>query len=155
MWYKIVQNFKSLWCLVLEISTFHYEARHGFRAGASVHKLFVGGVYRLRKYPSSWIYAGFPRSLYMHYCVHLRNWKRYRMTGLVCKSRVRADECALMQSVRVTAKPNNRLLGDAYSIFRGLWVSIAICCVLLVFDEDWFYPCSSGLYLPDTCGPFY
>ena len=40
-----MQNFNSLGCLVLEISTFKYEACHGFRAGASVHKLFVGGVY--------------------------------------------------------------------------------------------------------------
>ena len=39
-----MQNFNSLGCLVLEISTFKYEACHGFRAGASVHKLFVGGV---------------------------------------------------------------------------------------------------------------
>ena len=39
-----MQNFNSLGCLVLEISAFQYEARHGFRAGASVHKLFVGGV---------------------------------------------------------------------------------------------------------------
>ena len=39
-----MQNFNSLRCLVFEISAFQYEARHGFRAGASVHKLFVGGV---------------------------------------------------------------------------------------------------------------
>ena len=40
-----MQNFNSLGSLVLEISAFQYEACHGFRAGASVHKLFVGGVY--------------------------------------------------------------------------------------------------------------
>ena len=39
-----MQNFNSLGCLVLEISAFQYEACHGFRAGASVHKIFVGGV---------------------------------------------------------------------------------------------------------------
>ena len=44
--YKIMQNFNSLECLVLEISAFQYEACHGFRAGASVHKLVVGGVWR-------------------------------------------------------------------------------------------------------------
>ena len=42
---KIMQNCNSLGSLVLEISAFQYEACHGFRAGASVHKLFVGGVY--------------------------------------------------------------------------------------------------------------
>ena len=31
--------------MVLEISAFQYEACHRFRASASVHKLFVGGVY--------------------------------------------------------------------------------------------------------------
>ena len=41
-----MQNFNSLGCLVLEVSTFQYEACHGFRAGASVHKLFVGGVHK-------------------------------------------------------------------------------------------------------------
>ena len=40
-----MQNFNSLGSLVLEISTFQHEACHRFRAGASVHKLFVGGVY--------------------------------------------------------------------------------------------------------------
>ena len=40
-----MQNFNSLGCLVLEISAFQYEACHGFRAGTSVHKLFVGRVY--------------------------------------------------------------------------------------------------------------
>ena len=39
-----MQNFKSLRCLVLEISAFQYEVCHRFRAGAGVHKLFVGGV---------------------------------------------------------------------------------------------------------------
>ena len=39
-----MHNSNSPWCLVLEISVFQYEARHGFRVGASVHKLFVGGV---------------------------------------------------------------------------------------------------------------
>ena len=42
--FKIMQNFNSLGCLVLEISAFQYDAYHGFRVGASVHKLFVGGV---------------------------------------------------------------------------------------------------------------
>ena len=40
-----MQNFNSLGCLVLEISAFQYDAYHGFRVGASVHKLFVGGVH--------------------------------------------------------------------------------------------------------------
>ena len=40
-----MQNFISLGCLVLDISTFQYEACQRFRAGASVHKLFVGGVH--------------------------------------------------------------------------------------------------------------
>ena len=44
MWYNIMQNFNSLGCLVLEISAYQCEACHGFRAGASVHKLYVGGV---------------------------------------------------------------------------------------------------------------
>ena len=44
-----MQNFNSLGCLVLEISAFQYEACHRFRAGASVHKLFVGGVYSVRQ----------------------------------------------------------------------------------------------------------
>ena len=44
-----MQNFNSLGCLVLEIAAFQYEACHGFRAGASVHKLFVGGVYVIRQ----------------------------------------------------------------------------------------------------------
>ena len=44
MWYKIIQHFNSLRCLLLEISAFQYEACHGFRAGASDHNLFVGGV---------------------------------------------------------------------------------------------------------------
>ena len=48
-----MQNFNSLGCLVLEISAFQYEACHGFRAGASVHKLFVGGVYRTKKVTTS------------------------------------------------------------------------------------------------------
>ena len=30
--------------MVIEISAFQYEACDGFRAGDSVHKLFVGGV---------------------------------------------------------------------------------------------------------------
>ena len=47
MWYKIIQNFNILRCLVLEISAFQYEACHGFRAGATVHKLFVGGVWHI------------------------------------------------------------------------------------------------------------
>ena len=42
-----MQNFNSLGCLVLEISAFQYEACNGLRAGASVHKLFVGGVLAL------------------------------------------------------------------------------------------------------------
>ena len=40
-----MQNCNSLGCLALEISAFQNEACHGFRAGASVHKLFVGGVH--------------------------------------------------------------------------------------------------------------
>ena len=44
IWYKILQNFNSLGSVVLEIPAFQYEACHGFRAGAGVHKLFVGGV---------------------------------------------------------------------------------------------------------------
>ena len=45
MWYKIIENFNSLRCLVLEISAFQYEACHGFRACDSVHKLFLWAVY--------------------------------------------------------------------------------------------------------------
>ena len=45
IWYRTMQTFNSLGCLVLEISAFQHEACHGFRAGASVHKLFVGGVH--------------------------------------------------------------------------------------------------------------
>ena len=45
-----MQNFNSLGCLVLEISAFQYEACHGFRAGASVHKLFVGGVHPIENH---------------------------------------------------------------------------------------------------------
>ena len=40
-----MQNFNGLGCLVLELSGFQGKACDGFRAGASVHKLFVGGVY--------------------------------------------------------------------------------------------------------------
>ena len=43
----IIQNFNSLRCLVLEISAFQYEACHRIRTGASVHELFVGGVYSI------------------------------------------------------------------------------------------------------------
>ena len=50
-----MQNFNSLGCLVLEISAFQYEACHGFCAGASVHKLFVGGVYRNEVTPCTYI----------------------------------------------------------------------------------------------------
>ena len=46
MCYNMLQNFNSLRCLVLGISAFQYEACHGCCAGASVHKLFVGGVYQ-------------------------------------------------------------------------------------------------------------
>ena len=58
MWYKIMRNFNSLGCLVLEISTYQYEACHGFRFGASVHKLFVGGVIAKHERPSNefWCY---------------------------------------------------------------------------------------------------
>ena len=48
-----MQNFISLGYLVLEISAFQYEGCHGFRAGASVHKLFVGGVYQRRAAPTT------------------------------------------------------------------------------------------------------
>ena len=48
MWYKITQNFNSLRCSVLKISAFQFGACHGFRAGASVHILFVGGVCVIR-----------------------------------------------------------------------------------------------------------
>ena len=44
MWYEIVQNFNSLRCLVLEISSLKFDDHRGFHAGAGVHKLFVGGV---------------------------------------------------------------------------------------------------------------
>ena len=51
-----MQNFISLGCLVLETSAFQYKACHGFRAGASVHKLFVGGVYSGVKYMQTPVY---------------------------------------------------------------------------------------------------
>ena len=47
-------------------------------------------------------------------CLHFGNWKKYRMTGRVCKSRVGADECALMQFHQVIAKPKNRWLRHKY-----------------------------------------
>ena len=45
MWYKIIQNFNSLRCLVLEISPFKFGNHRGFRYGAGVHKPFMGGVW--------------------------------------------------------------------------------------------------------------
>ena len=44
MWRKIVQNFNSLRCLVLEISSFEFADNRGFRADAGVNKNFVGGA---------------------------------------------------------------------------------------------------------------
>ena len=44
MWYNIIQNFSSLRCLFLEKLSFEFDDYRGFRAGAGVHKLFVGGV---------------------------------------------------------------------------------------------------------------
>ena len=59
MWYKITQNFNSLRCSVLEISAVQFGACHGFRAGASVHKLFVGGVCHLAQiFPRKYISCG-------------------------------------------------------------------------------------------------
>ena len=54
-----MQNFNSLGCLVLEISAFQYEACNGLRAGASVHKLFVGGVYSVLTLISAWVSNNF------------------------------------------------------------------------------------------------
>ena len=44
MWYKLSQNFNSLQRLVLEISTFEFDAYYGFCAGAGVREFFVGGM---------------------------------------------------------------------------------------------------------------
>ena len=70
IWYKIMKNFNSLGCLVLEISAFQYEACHGFRAGASVHKLFVGGVKKWMHVDVcvwvcvyTWVYLGFSNDI--------------------------------------------------------------------------------------------
>ena len=41
---KIIKNFSSLQCFVLEISIFKFHADNGFRAGAGVDKLYVDGV---------------------------------------------------------------------------------------------------------------
>ena len=43
-----MQNFNRLGFVVLEIPAFQYEAYHRFRAGAGVHKLFVGGVFVIK-----------------------------------------------------------------------------------------------------------
>ena len=55
-----MQNFNSLGCLVLEISAFQYEACHGFRAGAGVHKLFVGGDIDSVLYHVRTMFIGYP-----------------------------------------------------------------------------------------------
>ena len=48
MCYKIMQNFNSLWYLVLKISSFEFDDHRGFRAGAGVHKLFVCCIFTLQ-----------------------------------------------------------------------------------------------------------
>ena len=53
--YKTVQNFNSLRCLVLEISSFAHDDNCGVRAGAGVDKLFVGCLFdHIRANPLPW-----------------------------------------------------------------------------------------------------
>ena len=66
MWYKITQNFNSLRYSVLEISAVQFGACHGFRAGASVHKLFVGGVSRTR----ATLIMNYPIFRMLHRCIY-------------------------------------------------------------------------------------
>ena len=63
MWYKIIQNFNSLRCLVLEISSIEFDNHRGFRASAGVHKLFEGRVSRKDAF---WKWLDF----YWHWNIH-------------------------------------------------------------------------------------
>ena len=55
MWYKIIQNFNSLRCFVLEISSFEFDDHRGFRASAPSHTSWAR--------PQAW---GKPSALIVH-----------------------------------------------------------------------------------------
>ena len=79
-----MQNFNSLGCLVLEISAFQYEACHGFRAGASIHKLFVGGVYiYIYVYVYVYIYIAYAYA-YAYVYHHIIAWLYIHVIRFLC-----------------------------------------------------------------------